>query len=184
MKKIESGEIGNLPSTKIDDGSFLTPYKVFTRRLFIFGSIFLECLLSITLFSIWMFTRFVQTEVGIREYLHASEHAKMFNTIVTMCILSTMKKARNHPIYWRLKWCLFHYVMGSKFLLWKILSKLYYELSWYICLILYSIQLITKPFVYWRVVFYVILLCITTPNVKNLKQNESDFCIIQGFYTS
>ena len=132
----------------------------------------------------WTFTRFVQPEVDIREYLHASEHVKIFNTIITVRILSTMKKTRNHPIYWRLRWCLFHIVMGSKCLLWKILSKLYYELSWHICIILYPIQLITKPFVYWGVIFYVILLCITTPNIKNLKQNKSDFCTIQGFCTS
>ena len=74
--------------------------------------------------------------------------------------------------------------MGSKFLLWKISSKRYYELSWHICIILYPIQFITKLFVYWGVIFYVILLCIATPNVNNLKQNESDFCTIQGFCTS
>ena len=51
-------------------------------------------------------------------------------------------------------------------------------------LILYPIQLITKPFVYWGVILYVTLLCITTPSVKNLKQNESDFCTIQSFCTS
>ena len=164
---MEGGETKKIPSTKIDHGCFLTPHNVFTRRQFTFGSIFLEVLLSITLLSMWMFTRFVQPEVDIREYLHASEYVKIFNTIVTLCILSTMKKERNHPIYWRLRWCLFHIVMESKFLLWKISSKLYYELSWHICIILYPIQLITKLFVYWGVIFYVILLCITMPNINN-----------------
>ena len=118
------------------------------------------------------------------QYMHISEYAKILNTIITVCILSTMKNARNHPIYWRLRWYLFHLVMGSKFLLWKIVNKLYYELSLHIFLILYPIQLITKPFVYWGVILYLTLLYITTPNVKSLKQNESDSSTIQDFCTS
>ena len=51
-------------------------------------------------------------------------------------------------------------------------------------LILYPIQLITKPFVYWGVILYLTLLYITTPNVKSLKQNESDSSTIQDFCTS
>ena len=59
FKKVKGKETENLPSTKIDDGCFLAPYKVFTCRLFTFGSIYLDGLWSLIFFYAWMIMRFV-----------------------------------------------------------------------------------------------------------------------------
>ena len=132
----------------------------------------------------WTLARIALPKVDVTEYRHVDQHVKIHNRVVTMCILAMIKEAQNHPIYWRLRWCLFHIVMGSKFLLWEMSNKFSAELSLHACSVLCPIQSIAKPLVYWGTIFYVVLLCTMTPNVKKSKEKKVNYCLIQGFCIS
>ena len=166
IKKIEDGEAVDIPLTKIDDGWFLLPFKLFICKLLAFGSILPESLLSIFMFTFWMFGIFIQktpiqNSDDTSEYLHASEHVKTCMCIMRSSILPMMKRARNDPVYWRLRWLYFYTIMGIRFVMSKGYNKLHRELLWHGCSILCPLQPIVKPFVYWGVIWYIITICIT-----------------------
>ena len=88
MKKIEGGEVGAIKLTKIEDGYFISPFKVFICRLVAFGSFLLKGLLSIFMLTFWTFRILIQTTLiqynhDTSEYIQSSEHAKIF-----LCIYS------------------------------------------------------------------------------------------------
>ena len=122
IKKIEGGEDANIPSTtKIEDGCFLSPYKVFLCRLLSFGSILSQGLLSNIMFLFWICGSLLPEKGTLdhdtREYLHASEYVKIIGCTLYASSLSTMRRIRNDPIYWRLRWIYFHSIMGTRFLI-------------------------------------------------------------------
>ena len=120
-----------------------------------------------------------------REYLHASEHVKIIGYILYASFLSTMRRVKNDPIYWRLRWIYFHSFMGTRFLISVGFQKLYQEILWHGCSIIYPFYTLFKPFVYWATVFFILLSWTTTPitNIPRIRR-EVDYCRPQGFCAS
>ena len=75
--------------------------------------------------------------------------------------------------------------MGTRFIIWKIYIRAYHEILFYTCNILYLFQPIVKPVVYWEIITYIIILCITTSTVKTKNKNDLNrYWRIQGFSSS
>ena len=126
-------EAGIIPLTKLENSCFLSPFKVFICRIIAFGSLLLTYLVSILMFTLWTFEIFIQIALiqcsdDTGEYPHVSEHDKIFLGITHASILSMMKKARNNPVYWNLRWLYFYLIMGTRFIMWKICIKAYHEI--------------------------------------------------------
>ena len=106
IKTLGYREDENTPSTKIEDGSFLLPLKVFFCRLCSFESLVFEWLLSVVMFICWTSGLPIQNQKSLTQYfngtiehMHAAEHTKICWCIAYVSMLSTMKRARNDPIY-------------------------------------------------------------------------------------
>ena len=82
------------------------------------------------------------------EYLYALEHAKICGYTIYASLLFAIKKIKNDPVYWRLWWINFHSVAGMRFVMSIGLSKLYWEILWYGCCVIYPLQTLFKPFIY------------------------------------
>ena len=161
----------NIPSSdKIEDGCFLSPYKVFFSRFIHFGSILFQDLMSNIMFLFWMCGTFLSKNMtrdhDTRDYLNASEHVEIFGCIMYTSFLSMTKRMKNDPVYWRLRWIYFHSVMGTRFLISVGYQKLYQEILRHGYSIIYPFQKLLRPFIYWSTISFILLLCITTPTLK------------------
>ena len=168
---MDGGEDKNIPSTKIEDGCFLSPLKVFFCRLCSFESLVFEGLLSVVMFICWTYGLPIQKSLtqycnSTIDYLHATEYTRIIWCITSASMLLTMKRAWNDPIYWMLRWLYCNTVMGIRYVMSKEYNKVYHKKLWHGRSILYPLQPPAKPFVYWGIIMYMIILCITTPALK------------------